>query len=261
MKHNNHKKTCLIHFNFLTECKLNRNEWLQWLIFFLKHTARKGLHLSITITACFSVPFSFFLFDHTAVTLMDQHEQPVGPCKEAPDKGKVFLWLPKQEKVLGRPDRRADQRKAARAVEGFQSHCPLAWLWTKAALMICKATGGSVNLSVGCQRVWWDWRASHGGVRMRRKGQGGERDSRPVNRYKEDGREIKYGKRERNRWGCQVFIEVEPACLHEGLFCWIGCLALEELIPWCFALTRLCWELTRIIKNRFYLRRGTVICF
>ncbi len=87
---------------------------------------------------------------------MDQHEPPVGPCREAPDMGKVFFWLPKQDKVLGRPDRRAAQRKAARAREGFQSHCPLVWLWTRVALMICKATGGSVNLSVACQRVWWE---------------------------------------------------------------------------------------------------------
>ncbi len=98
--------------------------------------------------------FCLFLFDRTAVTLMDQHEPPVGPCREAPNMGKVFFWLPKQDKVLGRPDRRAAQRKAARAGEGFQSHCPLVWLWMRAALIICKATGGIVNLSVACQRVW-----------------------------------------------------------------------------------------------------------
>lgn len=54
---------------------------------------------------------------------------------------------------------------------------------------------------------------------MRGKGQGWERDSRPVYRLKEDGG-IKDGEREKNnRCGCQVFIEVEQACLHEGLFC------------------------------------------
>lgn len=35
--------------------------------------------------------FCLFLFNQTAVTLMDQHEQLVDPCREAPDKGKVFL--------------------------------------------------------------------------------------------------------------------------------------------------------------------------
>ncbi len=55
---------------------------------------------------------------------MDQHEPPVGPCKEAPDMGKVFFWLPKQDKVLGRPDRRAAQRKAARARRGLSESLP-----------------------------------------------------------------------------------------------------------------------------------------
>lgn len=60
-------------------------------VLFLKAHSKKSLHLSISITACFSVPFASFSSTKPLVTLMDQHEQLVDPCREAPDKGKVFL--------------------------------------------------------------------------------------------------------------------------------------------------------------------------